>query len=507
MASQIAEREDAVLCSDVRDKLFGPMEFSRRDLGALNIMRGRDNGLPDYNTLPMIKNLTEVNPELASERPELFKKLMDAYGDEMMNIDLYVGGMLESRDGPGQLFRAIIKEQFQRLRDADRFWFENTENGIFTETEVEAVKRVRLYDIIRATTDIGSGDLQETVFFHLADDPCPQPMQLNASKMEPCRLLGGHDYFQVTRRTATRVTYIYACIFLAAVPLLCMGAAYGVVKLQNRARRRYRMKQEENNNGRSTDKMFVTEWLHQNHRRNVKIKFGPDVAFHTVNRKGIKLRTARFGSVETVVVEVTDDVRGKPMCLVRVPGDHDVVLDFDSVNLRKRFLAKLEQFLAGHNKSIETVSTYKEQMLQNADTKERRQKRLEHFFREAYSLSFGRKPGEKKVEVSNDIIMVMRTSLTKREFASALGMKADSVFVQKMFNVVDKDGDGQISFQEFLETVELFSRGTIDNKLRIIFDMCDNDRNGTIDKDELSEMLRSLVEIAKTNSLTDAQVD
>ena len=51
MASQIAEMEDSVLCSDVRDKLFGPMEFSRRDLGALNIMRGRDNGLPDYNTV------------------------------------------------------------------------------------------------------------------------------------------------------------------------------------------------------------------------------------------------------------------------------------------------------------------------------------------------------------------------------------------------------------------------------------------------------------------------
>jgi hypothetical protein len=60
MSSQIAEREDTVLCSDVRDKLFGPMEFSRRDLGALNIMRGRDNGLPDYNTVryaPLLKIL------------------------------------------------------------------------------------------------------------------------------------------------------------------------------------------------------------------------------------------------------------------------------------------------------------------------------------------------------------------------------------------------------------------------------------------------------------------
>lgn len=58
MASQLAEREDAVLCSDVRDKLFGPNEFSRRDLGALNIMRGRDNGLSDYNTVPSRRNLT-----------------------------------------------------------------------------------------------------------------------------------------------------------------------------------------------------------------------------------------------------------------------------------------------------------------------------------------------------------------------------------------------------------------------------------------------------------------
>lgn len=53
MSSQIAEREDPLLCSDVRDKLFEPMEFSRRDLGALNIMRSRDNGLPDYNTARM----------------------------------------------------------------------------------------------------------------------------------------------------------------------------------------------------------------------------------------------------------------------------------------------------------------------------------------------------------------------------------------------------------------------------------------------------------------------
>lgn len=61
-------------------------------------------------------------------------------------------------------------------------------------------------------------------------------------------------------------------------------------------------------------------------------------------------------------------------------------------------------------------------------------------------------------------------------------------------------------FQEFLDTVVLFSRGKTEDKLRIIFDMCDNDRNGVIDKGEFSEMLRSLVEIARTTSLSDAHV-
>lgn len=79
LSSQISEREDPVLCSDVRDKLFGPMEFTRRDLGALNIMRGRDNGLPDYNTareaygLHRHKTWTDINPQLFEAQPELLE--------------------------------------------------------------------------------------------------------------------------------------------------------------------------------------------------------------------------------------------------------------------------------------------------------------------------------------------------------------------------------------------------------------------------------------------------
>ena len=56
------------------------------------------------------------------------KNVSALYGDNLDDVDLYIGGMLESTDGPGELFTAIILEQFTRLRDADRFWFENVDN-------------------------------------------------------------------------------------------------------------------------------------------------------------------------------------------------------------------------------------------------------------------------------------------------------------------------------------------------------------------------------------------
>ncbi len=55
--------------------VFGPLEFSRRDLMALNIQRGRDHGLPDYNTvreaygLDRIEKFTDINPNLAFQKP------------------------------------------------------------------------------------------------------------------------------------------------------------------------------------------------------------------------------------------------------------------------------------------------------------------------------------------------------------------------------------------------------------------------------------------------------
>ena len=138
-------------------------------------------------------NWSDINPTLYRKDPQLFDKLEEVYGGQhgMSNIDLYIGGMLESSGGPGPLFRQIIKDQFERLRDADRFWFENKENGLFTEEEIAALKKLKLSDIILAVTDIQRGDIQENVFLWQSGDPCPQPHQLNATEMDPCMFLQG----------------------------------------------------------------------------------------------------------------------------------------------------------------------------------------------------------------------------------------------------------------------------------------------------------------------------
>ena len=58
-------------------KYYGPLHFSRHDFVAQTIMRGRDYGLPDYNTvrkavgLKPVTTWAEINIELNKTNPEV----------------------------------------------------------------------------------------------------------------------------------------------------------------------------------------------------------------------------------------------------------------------------------------------------------------------------------------------------------------------------------------------------------------------------------------------------
>jgi len=60
----------------------------------------------------------------------VIRRLRAVYNNSLENIDAYPAGLLEATpDGIGPLLTTVILEQFLRIRDADRFWFENIDNG------------------------------------------------------------------------------------------------------------------------------------------------------------------------------------------------------------------------------------------------------------------------------------------------------------------------------------------------------------------------------------------
>src|SRR4029077_5594953 len=61
----------------------------------------------------------------------------------------------------GPLAAAAYMVQYTRLRDGDRFWYEN--DAAFDADEVEKLRRTRLSDVIRCNS--GVTNLQANVFF------------------------------------------------------------------------------------------------------------------------------------------------------------------------------------------------------------------------------------------------------------------------------------------------------------------------------------------------------
>lgn len=75
-------------------------------------------------------------------------------------------------------------------------------------------------------------------------------------------------------------------------------------------------------------------------------------------------------------------------------------------------------------------------------------------------------------------------------------MKDDTLFVEQVFKLVDDDQSGTVSFQEFLKFLILFTKGSTDNKLELMFNIYDIDGSGSLERGEFTEMLGHLIEQA-----------
>jgi hypothetical protein len=194
------------------------------DLGAIDIERVRDRGIVSYNDLresfglSHVTSFTEITGEDTEELPNgmtiddpqiinwldanrqqiapadapgklnpvdpqlppplrgstLAARLKAIYGS-VDKIDAFVGMVAEKHipnSSFGQLQKAIWEDQFLRVRDGDRFYYENlAKDGVFTQGSdgrfyLEGIPVLEsLSDLIVANTSIDKSDLSRNVFF------------------------------------------------------------------------------------------------------------------------------------------------------------------------------------------------------------------------------------------------------------------------------------------------------------------------------------------------------
>ncbi|KAM5298287.1 LOW QUALITY PROTEIN: putative oxidoreductase PXDNL [Ctenodactylus gundi] len=137
-----------LLSLELTERLFSTIHSVALDLAATNVQRGRDHGIPPYVGFRVFCNLTSVQSfeDLRNEikDPKIRQKLKKLYSTPG-DIDLWPALMVEdlipgARVGPTLL--CLLVTQFQRLRDGDRFWYENP--GVFTPAQLTQLKQVSL---------------------------------------------------------------------------------------------------------------------------------------------------------------------------------------------------------------------------------------------------------------------------------------------------------------------------------------------------------------------------
>jgi hypothetical protein len=151
LVSQRAQEIDGKVVDDVRNFLFGQPGAGGFDLASLNIQRGRDHGLSSINTirrwhgLPPHRDFMDLTDDF-----EVQAKLHELYGS-VENVDPWVAMLCEDHfagSAVGQTAWFVINDQFTRLRDGDRFWYQNQ----FPPSVVWWIEQTRLSDVIRLNT-------------------------------------------------------------------------------------------------------------------------------------------------------------------------------------------------------------------------------------------------------------------------------------------------------------------------------------------------------------------
>ncbi|XP_041442661.1 dual oxidase 1 isoform X2 [Xenopus laevis] len=495
MISQIAEKEDNVVVEDLRDYWYGTLKYTRMDYISWSIQQGRDFGLCSYNHarqyfgLPPIANWSIINRYLYQRNKKLFEDLANLYNNDPEKLELFPGVMLECDGDPGELLTAIITDQFQRLRDGDRFWFENLKNGLFTLEEIEKIKKTTFHDVILSVTSADRGDFQLDVFKWVNGDPCPQPEQISAQMLANCTPPTVTDYF------ADSITgYSILIAVICSFPLVSFLIAWMVA----RSRRRDFIKFQKRRALQSIRQSLPAEGIPAQEWQGPKepicsviLQIDPQNVIKVLDSRCAIRRTITLQSQKNVIV-IQSNNHGSKTLLIKIPKEYDLVLFFHNEEKCKEFINQLQE----NGIELHQYKKSEKHLMKDAVTKKQRGHILETFFRQSFAQVLHISRSDVTGSSSAKVKEALKCELSRTEFAESLGLKPQSMFVESMFSLADEDGNGYLSFREFLNILLIFMTGTPKEKSELMFKMYDIDGNGFLSKEEFFTMLKSFIEIS-----------
>ncbi|XP_066945600.1 peroxidasin homolog [Macrobrachium rosenbergii] len=164
-----AQSADSFLVETVINRLFAtPQARTAFDLMSLNIQRGRDHGLPPYNTwrracqLRTFSSFSELSSVMPAEVAQVFQQV---YSD-VNEIDLFPAAISEFTVEGGLLgptFACLFVDQYSRSKTGDRFFYQNMmQPKPFLPTQLRSISQISYASLICQHTDIQN--LQPEVF-------------------------------------------------------------------------------------------------------------------------------------------------------------------------------------------------------------------------------------------------------------------------------------------------------------------------------------------------------
>jgi len=147
---QPSQEIDTNIVDELRNFLFLKKGIGL-DLAAINIQRGREAGIPDYNTVRKKLGLRRVTSFHQITRNRKVAQTLKSLYKNVNNLDLWVAGIAEDHVRGSELgptFEKIFRNQLTRIRDGDRFWY----TRILSRREINEVHRNTLSRIIRLNT-------------------------------------------------------------------------------------------------------------------------------------------------------------------------------------------------------------------------------------------------------------------------------------------------------------------------------------------------------------------